>query len=375
MADSSSQQSINTRVILLHIFGGICFIVLPFLFFPRPQDILAPFNNPQTVRDMIGQCLLIGFFYLTYYWLIPKFYQTKKYIVFVLIIIACFALVASLPSLFIKGNPTDAPSFSQQNFSNSYDKPPPDFSNNHKPLRDETKPPRMHGNDHHSDLAKEVNHYIFLFLVVLFFSLTLSISNQWKQERKEKTDAELSYLKAQINPHFLFNTLNSIYSLAIQKSDAAPEAVVRLAGMMRYVLHDANSEQVSLDKEIEYICDYIELQKLRFGNQVPIEFQVNGQAAGKSIAPLILIGFVENAFKHGVNAEENSHVAIDINIDKTRLLVKVRNNKVKVQHKEESGIGLQNVRDRLQHLYPATHTLSIENTDTYFLVTLTIQFA
>lgn len=214
-----------------------------------------------------------------------------------------------------------------------------------------------------------------LFLIVFFLSLMLRISGRWKQTEKEKMGAELAYLRAQINPHFLFNTLNSIYSLAIVKSDYTASAIVKLSAMMRYVINEAHQDFVSLEKEISYIRSYIELQQIRFGDSIKISFEVRGQTQGKSIAPLILISFVENAFKHGVNAEENSDIRILVDISDLTLRLEVSNNKVFVQSTDEtkSGLGIENTRSRLQLLYPSAHTLSIHDNEKDFKVILELK--
>jgi LytS/YehU family sensor histidine kinase len=220
----------------------------------------------------------------------------------------------------------------------------------------------------------EFGHNLFRFSVVTFVSLTLMISNRWKRAEKEKLNAELSYLKAQINPHFLFNTLNSIYSLAIQKSDLTPSAVVKLSAMMRYVVSESNRDFVPLDKELSYIRNYVELQQLRFGEAVQLLFFVHGNAGSSKIAPLILIPFVENAFKHGINAEESSCIRISIDIDNNELRLEVFNNKVFVRREEEkSGLGIENTRGRLHLLYPNRHSLVITDTEESFSVLLTIR--
>lgn len=191
---------------------------------------------------------------------------------------------------------------------------------------------------------------------------------------RDKLDAELSYLKAQINPHFLFNTLNSIYSLALQKSDDAANAVVKLSGMMRYVLTESQRESVSLEKEINYIKDYVELQKLRLGNAVRLDFNISGNAAQKQIAPLLLIPFIENAFKHGVNAEENSEIEIEINVTESAVNLFVKNNKVNVDNTTDvkTGLGVENTKNRLILLYPDKHHLTIDDNPLSFAVSLSI---
>ena len=140
--------------------------------------------------------------------------------------------------------------------------------------------------------------------------------------------SELSFLKAQINPHFLFNTLNSIYALAIKKDDKTADAVVQLSELMRYIMTNANDDVIALDKEINYINNFVQLQKTRLGNTVNVDYAVEGNAFGKCITPLILISFIENAFKHGVNPNQNSEIVIRITIVEDYLTLFVSNNKV-----------------------------------------------
>jgi LytS/YehU family sensor histidine kinase len=204
-------------------------------------------------------------------------------------------------------------------------------------------------------------------------AFTLKMSNLWKQTQKEKLDAELLYLKAQINPHFLFNTLNSIYSLAIVKSDMTASAIVKLSGMMRYVLSEAHLETVSLQKETAYISDYIELQKLRLTESANLHFILTGYNTGKQIAPLLLIPFIENAFKFGVNPEKKSEISIHIDIEESHLFLFVKNDKVN-DSAEHNGLGIANTQSRLQLLYPGKHELNITDTENQFSVSLKIYF-
>jgi LytS/YehU family sensor histidine kinase len=247
--------------------------------------------------------------------------------------------------------------------------PPP-----HTNRQDMPPPPQGQHENLQIDVFIDVNQKIFPFLVIIVFSLMLRVSSRWRETEREKMNAELSYLKAQINPHFLFNTLNSIYSLAIMKSDETPTAVVKLSGMMRYVLSETATDFVSLEKEIIYIKNYIDLQKIRFGESISLEFVVNGQTNGHQIAPLILISFIENAFKHGINAEEDSVIKIKIDITAEELFLNVFNKKVAVHISEEnkSGLGVENTRNRLELLYPKRHKLSIYDTEEQYLVELSI---
>jgi LytS/YehU family sensor histidine kinase len=220
----------------------------------------------------------------------------------------------------------------------------------------------------------EMRQNIFLFVAILFASLAYRINDQWKQVKKEKLQAELSYLKAQINPHFLFNTLNSIYSLALLKSNKTPEAIVKLSSMMRYVMHEATEKYVSLESELNYIQSYIDLQKIRLDETVSVVYDTEIEVDEKKIAPLILIPFIENAFKHGVNPEVNSSIIITLKTKEDTLTLYVYN--LKVPHSEyletKSGYGLANAKQQLNLLYPDKHSLYLQNEADYFSVSLTL---
>jgi sensor histidine kinase YesM len=222
----------------------------------------------------------------------------------------------------------------------------------------------------------ELSNDIFPFLLVIFFSLILKINERWRYAENEKTRVQLSFLQAQINPHFLFNTLNSIYSLAIQKSDYTSTAIVKLDGMMRYVLYETKHDFISLQKELDYLSDYIELQKIRLNDTIMIDFKIEGSAEGKQIAPLILVPFVENAFKHGVNPEENATIMIHISIKENNLELSVKNKKVTNNSltNTEAGLGIENTETRLQLLYPGRYQLSIQDLNDEFFVYLVLNF-
>lgn len=323
--------------VLLHVSACLLFLLLPFLFAPESEGLLSGFINAPTQRDFISYFLLIGIFYSNYYFLIPRFYIRKQWIVFIAANVAAFALVTFFPNVLV---PQEGPGPGGQ---------PPTF-------------------------FMDLSHHFFLFLVVVFLSLALVFNDRWKQTEKEKLYAELAYLKAQVNPHFLFNTLNGIYALALEKSDQTPEAIARLATMMRYVLYEAEKERVPLEKEIGYIRDYIHLQEMRFDDALSLDFTCTGDPTGQRIAPLVLIPFIENAFKHGVNAEENSHIRIRLEIHPGRLYLEVYNHKVTTRGEPGSGgLGIENTRQRLEHLYPGRYNLDIRNAAGDFHVLMNLQ--
>jgi sensor histidine kinase YesM len=348
----------KTVQLFIHILGCIVFLCLPILFSPDFSNPLTLFKIPPFQRDFIGYVILVLFFYLNYYVLIPKFYFDKKYITFSTIIIACYLFVSIVPHILI---PSTGFQFSL-----------PERESIVTGLQNSVPAYRIHHMK--KPFFRFFNQHFFEFLIVFTLSLMLKINNRLKMAEKEKVNAELSYLKAQINPHFLFNTLNSIYSLAIEKSDYTATAVVKLSGMMRYVITDASHKFVSLEKEINYISDYIELQKIRLDESIKLSYSVTGDASGKNIAPLVLISFIENAFKYGVNAEENSDLKIHIDITKGYVHLRVFNKKVKIQqiNTHTSGLGIENTSNRLQLLYPGRHKLVIKDNKDDFSILLSL---
>lgn len=198
---------------------------------------------------------------------------------------------------------------------------------------------------------------------------------------RQKLEAELTALKAQLNPHFLFNSLNNIYSLALDKSDLAPDYVLKLSELMRYILHDSQVETVPLREELAFVQNYLDLERIRMGEPVRMKLEVVGDPEAIEVAPLLLLPFVENAFKHGVDAgPDGTFVEIVVNITEAGgLVIDV------VNHKEDGdpieaprdadrlgGVGLENVRRRLALLYPARHMLELMDRDTRYAVKLEI---
>lgn len=213
---------------------------------------------------------------------------------------------------------------------------------------------------------------ITVFVSTLRFAVGwFELESKRKQMENDKLASELKFLKAQINPHFLFNTLNNLYYLAYSQSPNTTEVIAKLSQMMRYMIYDSNYQQVLLSKEIEYMQNYISLERLRLNNEVPIDFDVEGETENKLITPMIFITFLENAFKHGVSANNpDSWVKISIKIKGNECIYTVENSKLKSlsESKEKSGIGLQNLKRRLELSYPDKHVLKTdEQSDRYFV--------
>jgi LytS/YehU family sensor histidine kinase len=185
--------------------------------------------------------------------------------------------------------------------------------------------------------------------------------------------AELNFLKAQINPHFLFNTLNNLYYLAFTQSPNTTEVIAKLSQMMRYMIYDSNHSLVPLNKEIEYMQNYISLERLRLNNVIPIRFDVQGNPEEVRIAPLIFITFLENAFKHGVsNNKPDAWVNISVRLEGKDCIYQVENSKISLGGDAKSGIGLQNVRRRLELTYPGKYQLAINDQSDRYSIQLNL---
>ncbi|MXN91536.1 sensor histidine kinase [Flavobacterium sp. Sd200] len=351
----------KTQNYILHLLGSLLFISIPILSSPdldskRELFELAPFRS-----NFLAYALLLVFFYFNYLYLIPRFYFTKKYRLFFLYLIICFAIVALLPNMLMVHNRGFVPNMTDMPMPPRMDEMPREFRGIHPSATTRFFfLPSMHGGS------------LLQFLLVFSLSFLLRTSQRLEYIQNEKLKTEVSYLRAQINPHFLFNTLNSLYALALEKSDAAPEAILKLSAMMRYVVTESGRDRVALENEINYIKNYISLQQLRMDGSTPLSFIVTGSTIGKTISPLLLIPFIENAFKYGLNPEENSAIDINIDIAEDTLEMRVKNNKVNTNlpPEETSGHGLTNTRQRLEFLYPEKHSLTIFDTNRHFEVQL-----
>ena len=370
--------------VILHILGCTVFLALPFLFSPDSLNLRTYLTNPPTQRDVIAYILLLGVFYGNYYLLIPRLYFRRKYALFIAFNLFWLASILFLPVLLIRRHNMSDPFgfihrapdgrvFSPDGpFPDSSFGPPPGQPAN--PFAQGQPPSSFHFIVHHGPPIRFIlDEHFFLFLVVLFLALLLKIRDRWIRAEEEKLHAELAYLKAQINPHFLFNTLNSIYAMALGRSEQTAGAIVQLSSMMRYVLVEAGKEKVPLESELAYLTDYIQLQQTRFEGSLEVVFEIKGWPDGRQICPLLLIPFVENAFKYGVNPEAPSAIGIGIDIGDHGLQLRVTNNKVAVVPNDSpGGLGISNTRRRLQLLYPGRHSLIIEDEPGTFTVLLNL---
>lgn len=305
-------------------------------------------------EDIIAYCLLLLFFYLSYFYLLPELLFKRKITIFVLSILICFFITVFTPKII-----TELINISNISFIR---RPPDDFHRGRPAIRPEPKFLFMYG------------RFIIVFLIVFFFAYIIKINQKIKKIEKEKLGAELSFLKAQINPHFLFNTLNSIYSLSLEKSDDTPDAIVRLSGLLRYVITDTSQDFVTLAKEIAYIKDYIDLQKLRLGTTVTLDFQAPDETNSLVIAPMLLLPVIENTFKYGVSSEKDSTIEIIISVLENTLTLTTKNKKNAIlqQQNSQERIGLQNTIMRLEHIYPGKYEIKIDENDTDYFFKLQI---
>ena len=232
-----------------------------------------------------------------------------------------------------------------------------------------------------SDIEMNIRSKTVIFSLSIGYGLTKQwIQNQEIQQQlvKDKLTTELKYLKAQINPHFLFNTLNMAYASATKSNDAVTaDIVAKLSGLMRYVLYEGNEDKVFLEKEIQYIDDSVQLQLQRLSPELAaqVNYQVEGDWQNYKVAPMILIPFIENVFKHGIILSKRADIFISIFMKGNLLILETRNAKSvrSIPANLNSGIGLKNARERLQLLYPGKHKLEIDDTGSSFNVKLEIE--
>lgn len=351
-------KNTSSNKILFHCMLWIFFILTSLIqFYESPFRI----NNDFYIQWLTGIIL----FYLNYFYLVPALLLQKKYwlyFVFVFVLIAVFMMIRI--NYFI-----------------------PEF----KHIRPRMMPPEVLKMMHREGRAPvimaarqplffKIGPSFFYILIITISAVIRTLTEFYNNQQNKliaethRTNTELIYLRKQTNPHFLFNSLNSIYSLAHKKSDLVPDAIVTLSELMRYMLYETDNKTVALEKEINYIQNYIELQKLRLNNIEDIVINVHGDTRNKNIEPLLLISFVENAFKYGTDYKGAAHVKIKIFILENSLDFWIENTiENYVKDPENSGIGLVNIQNRLDLLYPNAHALNITQDNQYFRVHLNLE--
>ena len=339
------------RQLALIIFVSIVLICIPIIGSHEFKTGESIFDSIFFQRRFTASILVVIFFYLNYFYFIPKFYLTKRYFIYYSIVILFFIFVIKAPEFIIQDT-----GIRPENF----------------PLR---KKGFKGGRKNDSELVRILmDRNTYQFIISFCISILLRLNMQMSAINDEKLKSEVSYLKAQINPHFLFNTLNSLYALSLEKSDEAPDAILKLSSIMRYVVTESSNDFVSLNREMKYIEDYIDLQKLRMVDSTNFSFNKDGNFNQNKIAPLILIPFIENAFKYGLNPEKDSFISIQIQILDGSLNLNVSNSKTvkNVHEKAKTETGKENTILRLNYIYPEKHKLVIEETEDIYNLNLKI---
>lgn len=354
-------KHINVKTILIHIVCWCLFFSLPALFNPRIYHI----NVEQIVYDALNSnrvynnIYLLILFYISYWVAIPKLYFYNKNIGLMLYWVATLGIFVLINLYLIPHHPTHK-----------------EFLKHTNEVRGMCGPEMPH--PHHLRrnniffLLGGPPYNLFMYFITCIASFTVSIYRRLQDMKNQQLKTEISFLKAQINPHFLFNTLNSIFSLTLSKSEQAPEAVLKISGIMRYTISEADKEWVSLEKEINYISNYIALQKLRLNSMVSLKYVVNGTGTETHIAPFLLIPFIENAFTYGISTEHECYIEVLIDIQAESIRMVVKNSIIPKQPSGGTGIGIATTKKRLALLYPEKHQLIIENKENEFLVDLQI---
>ncbi len=329
----------------IHTLVWTLLLVVPYLTTDQVFNSLAPESDVKYLLLCFAlSAVLISTFYLNYLYFIPRFLLTKKYwLYFFFLFVSILAVVSFSGIMFI-------------------------FSDFNPEILAKTNPAIE------KIIPVIIINSLLLWLLFIASSILWAAYNRINQTENEKLTAQIASLKSQINPHFLFNTLNNIYATAIDTSPKAADMVDKLAEMMRYTMKDTQQDFVLLEDEINYVNNFIELQKLRLDRSVKLEYYNLHGIPSLHIAPMLLIPFIENAFKHGVNSEQKSHIKIEITMNKTELQLKVVNNKVTIQKEisERSGLGIENTKHRLDLIYPSKHLLVINDAEKEFSVSLYI---
>lgn len=362
----------RTRLIyfFIHLTGWILFfsLILAFLAGP-PQGRTGFFSHLFTWPFLLFAFIYLFLFYLNYTILVPGLFIKKKYIFYFGIICLLFAAVYFIKPFdrLISMNPQPL----NRGFPGNEIPPPP---NNPLPVQGPVIPWTRGGPG-----GRDINS-IILFVTIWSLSTAVPVIRRYRlteqralQAEKERADAELSFLKAQINPHFLFNTLNNIYSMAVIRDDNTAPSVMKLSNILRYITDEAGQNFVPLESEIACMKDYIDLQRMRFGPKMNVDLQLKGDITDKKIAPLLLMTFVENVFKYGISSHEPSPVMIKLAVQGDRLHFFSQNRIfASAGETERTGIGIDNARLRLKHLYPGDHLLDIAAVNGSFTVQLDI---
>ncbi|MCE1199617.1 MAG: histidine kinase [Marinilabiliales bacterium] len=357
MVNSQLQRG-NRIKILLHAIAWSIVIIIPLyinMVFGGSAHRLYTFYLHTLASGII--------FYVGYLWLVPRFFLKEKYLWYGLILLGLILgthLLGNFIEDYVLYNPVEEKQF---------------FDAMKKVTgKDENFRPSM-------KIFGLVNH-ISTALLLSGFAIGLGVMEKLKQNEKkqkemekEKLHSELAFLKNQVSPHFFFNTLNNIYSLIGIDGPTAQDSVLKLSKMMRYLLYESEQGETRMSHEISFMLNYVDLMKLRLSQRVDLQVSFPEEFADFSIPPLLFIPFVENAFKHGVGQREASFIRLEMQLDGQEIVFTASNsicNSRPEVDPNHSGIGLENVRKRLNLLFPGRHDLKIEATDTVYTVVLKV---
>ena len=319
--------------LLLHTVGWLCFLCLPALAsLPVAHGSIMSWclHCMAAPCGLLNGLLFVAVFYGNCHYAMPKLFFAKKHVRFGLYVLGSFAVCCCISLL----------AGSTLNVLQSV----PYFC------------------------------YFMMLALVIAFSCILPLLQQLNSVNRAREASELSRLKAQINPHFLFNTLNNLYGLSLSDTEKTPDAILKLSGMMRYTMADSQQETVALDKEVAYLRSFVAMQELRLTEKAAVHFDVTGRMTGKSIAPFLLIPFIENAFKYGIAANGSADIHISLTITDDLLEMNVSNRKAPlgVAH-ASNGIGIRNTERRLQLLYPGAHAMRVTDDSDHYNVFLAVR--
>jgi len=373
--------------IVIHAAAWIIVFIFPFLMYNIRVSSPAFY-----IKEIINNLFLIGLFYLNAYYLFPVFFRKKRIRVYLLSIFTAFIII------YLQNVVSDHYFFRNERVHATFSNNKRTFvmgksivSNDAIPINTVVpvamippplfKPAATFMGIPDIILIDNLRRSFLSVLLILSTGTLLRMSTAWRHAEKqrevlekEKLNAELKFLKSQVNPHFLFNTLNSIYSLARKNAVGTQDAILKLSQLMRYMIYESNNGKVPLEKEISYIENYIDLQRLRISSSITINYAVLGTSEGYLIEPMLLIPFIENAFKHGISYTNDCKIDISIKITEGVLHLSVVNFRYKKPSRDkEGGVGLENVRNRLHLLYPDDKSsLVINQQDNYHIVNLSI---
>ncbi len=342
---------INTSTILTHVIAWLLFLSFPALFILQSNraSMGMYLSNPWTYLQYSLVFMVI--FYINAYYLFPKFYFPKKYLIYCLSCIALMMLVLTIKPFF--------------RMNREY----------RQPRRPATTLPEQPRPMMHFDMMS-----LFIYVAVIGTGTGMRIKKEWQRTEKRAIQAEadrakanLSFLKAQINPHFLYNTLNNIYTLCINGHPEAAESIMKLSHIMRYVTDESEVNYVCLQREIACMDNFIELQKLRLCTKTKLHYQISGDPTGHQISPLILMTFIENVFKYGLSNHHQANINISLDILPGKLIFQTSNQRFSQPKKQDrKGLGISNTKKRLELLYPKKHELTIVDKPDLFTVKLTL---